>query len=495
MKHLALFPLLPVLVLGFAPVLSAQQPANPSSAPTATTPAPESKPDAPKPPGVDPAADPFVRDGKKSAPAAPAPEPEFQANVCALVEYIEVPRDTWFAWAAENPVKGEATALRAEVQKWIAAGKARPVELTCVPTRSGQRTVIESVVERSLPTSFESATPTPVPLTFDGVRSHLTFEAELVVGPDEVTLFSNLIPRLESFSPLDPAKASEAGEPRRHLQKANLSTTSTIDQPILVQVTTPLDEAGKPRDESRLLLFYRPTTFVVKAPPKPAAPAAAEAGKSKPDEKRREKPENSGMLQVDRYELTLADLNAWFAGQSLASATNGLHAAAGEWIKAGRGRVIDRQFGPMISGHRLIYASGQEFRYPSEFSAQDSVLRPDRATGALVNPVVSINQFETRSLGYSIEFEPVVSADRRYINLNIVVSDTRRCSDDVFHRVERNGALFPDVWRPVFALMRVTTSIAVGSGEPALLAIHTPFDEQGRPQPERKVLTFITARP
>jgi hypothetical protein len=267
-----------------------------------------------------------------------------------------------------------------------------------------------------------------------------------------------------------------------------------VNQPILVQVTTPLDVTGKARDEVRLLLFYRPATVPVKAPAKGKERSAAEADKAKADAKRQEKPETSGTLQLDRYEVTLADLNAWFAGQELAPASDGLRTASGEWIKAGRGRVLDRQFYPVKSGQRMSYSSGGEFRYPDEFSAQDSVLRPANASGAFVNPTMAISKFETRSLGQSVDMEPVVSADGRYIDFNIVTTDVRHCGDTVFHQAEHNGVLSPDVWKPVFGMMKITTSVTLGNGEPALLAIHTPADEQGRPQPERKILTFVTAR-
>jgi hypothetical protein len=48
---------------------------------------------------------------------------------------------------------------------------------------------------------------------------------------------------------------------------------------------------------------------------------------------------------------------------------------------------------------------------------------------------------------------------------------------------------------PIFGLMKVTTSVGIANGDPLLIAINTPTDDQGKPQPERKILTFVSARP
>ena len=76
-------------------------------------------------PAVKNAADPFTRDGNPtSAPNEQAPSSLF--NLYGLVEYVEVPVDTWLSYVASHPVHHDVTELRAEVQRWIAAGKAKP---------------------------------------------------------------------------------------------------------------------------------------------------------------------------------------------------------------------------------------------------------------------------------------------------------------------------------------------------------------------------------
>src|SRR5688572_22383265 len=75
------------------------------------------------------ATDPFLR-GDTTSPATRPKGP--LVNVYGLLEYIEVPRDLWLGYSGEMPAGSDATALRAEVQSWIKAGKAKPIEMTCV---------------------------------------------------------------------------------------------------------------------------------------------------------------------------------------------------------------------------------------------------------------------------------------------------------------------------------------------------------------------------
>ena len=260
MKHHPLpFLLLATCTFGFTTARAQQEPITPSRA----VPVSPANTDPSKPPVADPTADPFVRDGKKTPPATP-PEAIAPMNIYALLEYIEVPRDQWLTWSAANPIKGDATALRAEVQKWIAAGQAKPFELTCLPTKSGQRSVIESTVERRFPTDFQPAIPGQVPVAFDKRDAYFVFEWEPVIGPD-LFVESNFALHLVSFCGEDLGTVAErkatqpgdGGQPRFVDQNTSQNITSVPSQPMLVQVTTPVDELGKARDVARLLVFYR----------------------------------------------------------------------------------------------------------------------------------------------------------------------------------------------------------------------------------------------
>jgi hypothetical protein len=231
-------------------------------------------------------------------------------------------------------------------------------------------------------------------------------------------------------------------------------------------------------------------------------------------------------------------LNVWFAGRDLEAGTSDLRQAALEWIRAGRGREVDRISTPTRSGQRQVAEMIAEFRYPMEFSvegedtgAQDvaSVIerlraqstRDPKAAEQLMrlehlradpktveeflrwslnrplrvakNPVVTPSAYETRNIGYTLEVESAM-APNGVVDLQIAVGDVRHCGNAVAHRREMDGKFEPDMEQPIFATMKTTTNATLIIGQPMLLTIQSPADEQGRPEPQRRIVTFLTMR-
>lgn len=485
-------------------------------------PVPQSTPEKKPAPGNGKAsskgADPFLRTGLDPVPNQPPPKP---VNIYGLVEFIEVPREAWLAYSISNPVGFDATALRVEVQNWIAAGKAKPIELTCVPSKSGQRMVVESIIERRYPTEFHQTTPTPVPSSFETRNTHFTFEWEPICQRDSRVIDSSFVPqitRLASTYIHTPqqrrvAQPGDIGQPFFAVQKATTSISSQADKPVLLDVGTPFDDNGKLRDDVRMLLFFRAAPVPITLPEKglPEQTYEIKDGESRVkmtqkqvDDLLNDHSEDAAavrrrasvrtqveqadtsrnaltfVFEIERLEVTLADLNAWFAGKDLEVATTGLRKAALEWIRAGKGREVDRRSGPVKSGQRGVWESSFEVRFGSEFT---------------YDPIVAPTTFETRNTGYTVELEPVLGPDGKIVDVSIVPQDVRHCGNVVMHRTELDGKMVPDVEQPIFATMKTTTSISTAVGQHSLLAITTPADENAQPDPQRRILTFITFRP
>ena len=182
------------LVLTFVVTSVAQEPPQ-NAKPTSEA----AKPDQPTgTPAAQPQpGDPFLRNGASAKTTQPSGPP---INVYGLLEYIEVPRDAWLAYSVSKPIGTDATALRAEVQSWIKAGKAKPIELTCVSTRPAQRMFIESNIERRYPVKYNRGAPAPVPSTFETRNTGLTLEWEATVAPDHKSLSSSLSTALRGSS-------------------------------------------------------------------------------------------------------------------------------------------------------------------------------------------------------------------------------------------------------------------------------------------------------
>ena len=204
--------------------------------------------------------DPFVRDGK-AAPLAQGEQAEQLANVYGLVEYFEVARDAWLAYTAEHPLSNDATELRAAVQGWIAGGKAKAIEITCIPTMSGNRTAVESTIEWRYATEFANAIPTAVPTSVETRNTNFTFEWEPTVGPDPRVIYSQMAPQIVTYMGDSPKWSAgkippgSATQPTFSTMKTSVAVQTERDQPCLLQVSTPFDEQGKPRENVQILSF------------------------------------------------------------------------------------------------------------------------------------------------------------------------------------------------------------------------------------------------
>jgi len=221
-------------------------------------------------------------------------------------------------------------------------------------------------------------------------------------------------------------------------------------------------------------------------------------------------------LEVQRLEVSLADLNSWFAGKPLDGATSGLQTTALEWVRAGRGRVIDQRSGALRSGNRGVWEDIHEIRYASEYDVEGEVpqieatryLQPktfaehlqiltlNRApkTTMLKDPAISPSSFETRNAGFTVEFEPVLQQDGSTLDIQLAVNETKLAGYAPYYQREINGKMQTAIEQPIFATLKISTNLSVTLGRPALLAIMTPMDDDMKPSKDRRVLTFLTIR-
>jgi hypothetical protein len=502
------------------------------------------------------AADPFTRDGNPaSAQNEQAPVPPY--NMYGLVEYIEVPADAWLSYVASHPAQHDVTELRAEVQRWIAAGKAKPFEITCVPTKSGNRMVVENILERRYPVEYLAASPRPVPKTFETRNTYFTFEWEPLKSPDGKSIDSQshaqLVTHVGDFpipppSPKSPQLVS-LSQPRFVTVKHLVTDSVSANTPTLFGVSTPSDATGKRREDVRMLCFFRAALVPIPkldTPPKEAVLHYLENGKrtsmsksqfdellktAENDSVAKAKADNiheqfrqgtasldnSGFsLEVQRLEVSLTDLNAWFAGKPLEGATTGLQAAAMEWVRAGRGRVINQQSGAIRSGNRGIWEDLHEVRFAAEFEVEGELppvelprqfqpktladelqvlaLRRSERTTMLKDPAVSPASFETRNTGFVVEFEPEVQRDRSTVDIQLAMYDTKLAGSVPYYEREVNGKMQTAIEQPMFATMKISTNISLTMGKPVLLAVTTPMDDDMKPSKDRRILAFLAVR-
>ena len=507
-------------------------------------------------PSVKNAADPFTRDGNPTSGSNDKP-PEKPYMIYSLVEFIEVPTDDWLAYAGSHPVHYDATELRAEVQRWIVAGKAKPIEITSLPTKSGNRAVIESILERRYPIEYLPANPRPVPTTFETRNSHFTFEWEPSGDLGGKSIDSNSAANLVNyvgevavpFSAPSETQPVELTQPRFVNVKQSITSSLTPNVPVLLQVSTPSDGAGKRREGVRLLNFFRAAAFPIPEIAKELKESTLDyldngkrvsmkktqwdellkAAKSDPTAKAKaddiREQFRQGMatfsnsrltLEVQRLEVKLSDLNAWYAGKPLETATSGLQAAAMEWVRGGRGRIVDHQASVTRSGNRSVWEDIHEVRYVTEYDVEGETpqielprnIKPNTVAEQLQvltlnrsakiamqkDPAVSPKSFETRNTGYTVEYEPIIEQGTATVSMQIAVGDTKLVGHVACYQREVNGKMQTAIEQPIFATMKVSTNLSVTLGKPALLGINTPMEDDMKPSADRRILTFVSAQ-
>jgi len=410
--------------------------------------------------------------------------------------------------------------------------------------------VVESIIEHRYGIEFEHALPSSVPTTFETRNTHFTYEWEPVLEPEIGAIQNQLAPQIVRFaglsSELPALNVVQPSPPQPRFANMKPSTNVRLfpAEARLLQVAAQHDDSGKLRDDTFTLSFLRVASRPAADVGKPIEPMLefAENGratrmpksqwdalqadeKAKPrtraiqaqiDAKRASFQAASLVAEVERIKVSIGELNEWFADKPLDVAATGLHSAARQWVGAGRAKDIDRVCMPIREGIRAVSEDVFEFRYPVEYfvAGKDTApalpkdVRPQTytdhivsqtlkrmtASGPVKDVTVAPSTFEVRNMGYMIELEGNTPELSGAMRLQIAVTDVRFCGNTVVHRRETNGQLTPDQEQPIFGTMRVSTNIAFGLDQPTLLAIQTPADDQAKPHPDQRILTFITLR-
>ncbi len=164
------------------------------------------------------------------------------------------------------------------------------------------------------------------------------------------------------------------------------------------------------------------------------------------------------------------------------------------------------------SGQRAVVETVKEVRYATEEWPTDETSAADTSSGTdqsgsaspspspAATPAPSASptptpaaeiDFETRNAGVTLEVEPVLSADKEFIDLNLASQHVQFLGFtnplDAGKQTEllKEDAKKTDMSQPLFHTMKDTTSVTLRSGQHLLLGVHKS------PQPEGYVEIFI----
>lgn len=247
-------------------------------------------------------------------------------------------------------------------------------------------------------------------------------------------------------------------------------------------------------------------SFIAKSQePAPAAFKKAAEG-AKQDAEAAEEPElfdadsntpKQVQVQVEYLEMSHEALTKllFIAKPKNADATK-LRETVQEWVNKNEAKVVETQICVARSNQKATVESIHEFIYPTEyeppelpgtFSSEKS--GPEPGPDWTLGPVPTA--FETRNLGSTLEIEPTVSEDNRFIDLRFVPEIVWHTGNVTWHEgKDRLGNTF-HVRMPDMYTLRLNTSFTCISGQYTLAGVHSPKDEKGETDTSRKLMVFV----
>lgn len=443
MKAISAIPLAVVLLAGVS--LTAQE-APKEAAPAAPTAAP---------------ADPFIKEKEKKSEAG-GEGPATYANVGVVVQYIDVKRERWQKWLAENQPNLDATPLRKEVETWIAAGDANLAESSLVMGKSEQRAKVESVKFQYYPTTFIDAVGGQgFADAYERRNVGTTTEIDPILTSDGAVAL-NFAPERVRYSGENPPQTETGVDPGDirfpvfECQKSYPSLTLDPQAWGLVGCERSLEKG----ESHQTLVFLRPITHRFE---EPSANAAT------PKE---------GLLTFTWVEVDHATFNH--------SLLNGFDSST--WVGGGLYEGMIKSSAAIKEQRVLRFKDGQRSKIESikEIIFHQTFDLPSEA-GRLSVPEAA----ETKNVGVTVEVDPVVSEPGGAVEANLAAEFSSYFGKDVLHRVLIDGEWKPNVTMPRFYTMQPTTQLSIPLNSQVLVAVMSPPDESGWTDPSRKVLLFV----
>ncbi len=177
-----------------------------------------------------------------------------------------------------------------------------------------------------------------------------------------------------------------------------------------------------------------------------------------------------------------------------------LRAKVAELIKAKKAFVFETQMMTTRPGSPARVESIREEIYPTEYDPSElpNEVKVDSDGEETANfPTTNVTAptataFETRNLGGTFECDPTISQDGQIIDLQMTPEIVKKVVTYVFGTFD-DGRAKADIEMPIFYTERVKTQISLQRGQPTLLALLTPPDENGQPDRSRKHMVFVRA--
>lgn len=198
------------------------------------------------------------------------------------------------------------------------------------------------------------------------------------------------------------------------------------------------------------------------------------------------------IIIVEMIEVSHVEFSDWLLNNEMEGDSTAMRGAIQEWVRAGRGSILETVLVTARSGQRAKTESIREEIYPTEY---DPAAVPESVTlAAGADPPItgmSPTAFETRNVGTTLEVDPVLGADDITIDLNLAPELVKLAGYSDWPTEEADIRF--KARQPTFYTMKITTQVTLHKGRYVLLGTTRPLEPADSRNSNSIVLWFVRA--
>lgn len=456
-------------------------------------------------------------------------EPPAGPAYVTILEQVLAPSDRIDEWIRVHGMPRDATALRAEVQKWVEK-KSATLDSTIVGVGTMGRVVrTEQIVEQIYPTDFKLAGggvwPLPTEFEMRPIGYIAGFKGKVEGGTPRMWLNTELVNRLESRAwnviadrTRHPDDVLFPNFVRWELAQGSAASqiAAGVDpfaEPTESNVTSMIDSSPSVGMEGIHLLVRLNHRSQEKNVAAQSRLVFARTGIEKAIQK------TSGPSDDFTYSLTVVriphlDFSEWLQSRDPGSLSQEAWALADGLCKAGKGEVVESISSRGRHGTSNAVRDMVEVVYPTEWETPDKRTVVERwqenekatignkevdgvATKALVRidatpglaGAATPNAFESRPAGTTLEFK--IIPDGEGLIGRVSWESVKHLGDSVHRRIEVDGEWIPDITMPLFLKSVLVSDCRLNAGNWNLLGALPQFGATGKVETEHALLLFL----
>ncbi len=207
-------------------------------------------------------------------------------------------------------------------------------------------------------------------------------------------------------------------------------------------------------------------------------------------------------VQVEYLEMSHEALTKLlFLAKPTSSDATKLREQVQEMVGKNEAKVIETQICTAKSGQKATCESIHEFMYPTEyepprFPGPSHVIKkadqPEIAAGlGFEECPATPTAFETRNVGSTLEIEPTIGEEGRFIDLRFVPEFIWHTGNNTWHEGKDRAGNPYRIQMPDFYTLRFNTSLTCINGQYNLAGVVSPKDDKGDTDTSRKVMVFV----